>query len=57
LLFTTRRHAGLAKGDSHDVALRLRDVIRPFDPDIIAIPKTLRQRMDENAEQVIFLCA
>jgi len=42
------------EGDSHDVAVRVRDVIRGFDPDINAIPKTLRQLMDENAEQVAF---
>jgi len=41
-------------GGSHDVAVRVRDVIRRFDPDINAIPKTLRQLMDENAEQVTF---
>jgi predicted permease len=42
------------EGGSRDVASRVRDVIRRFDPDIKAMPKTLRQLMDENAEQVTF---
>ena len=42
------------EGDSHEVAVQVRDAIRRFDPDIHSIPKTLRKLMDENAEQVTF---
>ncbi len=40
------------EGNSHDVAVRVRDVVRRFDPDINALPKTLRNLMDEDAEKV-----
>jgi ABC-type antimicrobial peptide transport system permease subunit len=42
-------------GDSRDVAVRVRDAVRPFDPDVTAVPKTLRNLMDENAERMTSL--
>jgi predicted permease len=40
------------EGNPHDVAVLVRDVVRRFDPDINALPKTLRNLMDEQAEKV-----
>jgi macrolide transport system ATP-binding/permease protein len=43
------------EGDSHNVAMRVRDVVRRFDPDVSTVPKTLRNLMDENAERITSL--
>jgi len=43
------------EGDSRDVAVRVREAVRRFDPDVSADPRTLRKLMDEDAERITSL--